>query len=105
LLKNKISQLKTIITTVVKQIKEALASLHAHPHTTESNAMDTDGEKNTGPDHQPGHNKSNPDQIDFLAIINKLKNDITTITTKTRAMFHQCLPQKSNNKIPSSSVT
>jgi len=105
LLQNEISQLKMTITTAMEQIKQAITSLHTNPPTTSANAMDTKVENNMSSKCQHEHNNHHPNQLNLPAIINKLKNDIATITNKMSIMFQQYLPPKLNNNTPSSSVT
>jgi len=66
-LKNEISQLKTIITTAMEQIKQALASLPMPSPPTESNVMDTDVKQNMSSKPKPATNNPPPTQLDLPA--------------------------------------
>ncbi len=73
LLKNKISQLKTIIITAVEQIKQALESLHATPHNSATNDMETDVADHMNSEHPTAPNNFHPNQLDLPAIISEQK--------------------------------
>jgi len=91
-LKHEISQLTTLITTTVEQIKQALASLPMTSPQPESNAMEMDNEMNLSPKPQMAINQFPLHQIDLQVIIQELKTDIATITNKMCAMLQQHLP-------------
>ncbi len=95
-LKADIESLRTTITTAVAQMKEAIKVLLDTPRKPESNAMDAEAEtpSDTATQHQT--------QLDLPSLIADLKNEIATIVTKTRALFHQqSLTVLHSNHLPS----
>jgi len=95
-LKADIESLRTTITTAVAQMKEAIKVLLETPRKPESNAMDAEAEtpSDTATQHQT--------QLDLPSLIADLKNEIATIVTETRALFHQqSLTVLHSNHLPS----
>jgi len=90
-LKNEILSIKTIITTAVEQIKEAIVSYQTTKRTTEPNDMDTNVDHSTT-SHTPTENP-----IDLPALIQDLKKDIANIVHKTRNMLQQPLTSLLND--------
>jgi len=83
-IKKEISDLKTLITTVVEQFTTAIKSLHATSSSpSPSNDMDTEVNQPTAP-HNP-----TPNSPDLSAIINELKHKLATFVIKMRALFQQ----------------
>jgi len=97
-IKKEISDLKALLTTVVEQFKEAIASLTATPRSS-ANEMDTDTEASMDP------KANNQHPSDFTDLIQDLKYEIATIVTELRALFKQQLLLTSNHKCSPSSVT
>jgi len=87
-LKKELQSLRTLINTVVTQlktdIKEAIDSIHAPCHPQTSNAMDTDTDCDTYSQHHTSTQHSALNDI-----IHDFKHEIATIVTETHALFHQ----------------
>jgi len=82
-LKNELQSLRTLINTVVSQLKTEIASLHMTPA---SNAMETDI------DHSTETTLAIPE------LIAELKHDIATIALEMRAKFNQLATTKKSTK-------
>jgi len=84
-LKDEIAQLKTIITTAVEQILQAMVSLHTTPpsSTVPSNGMDTEVDQSNAP-HDP-----TPNSPDLPALINDLKHKLAAFVHEMRNFFQQ----------------
>jgi len=88
-IKSEINALKALITTAVEQFKTAVASF-ATPRSPPSTAMDTEVEES------PEHHNQNQTQIDLVAVIQDLKNEIVQSTA-------QCHPPRIHLIFPPSS--
>jgi len=78
-LKQEIADLRSLVTSAVAQLKDAIASLPTSHQT--SDAMDTD---NAQPSHNPCHSV-----LEIQDCVNDLKHDIATFVLETKAMFQQ----------------
>jgi len=102
-LKNEIAQLKTTIMTAVQEIAQAVASLHATHRQPQSNAMDDETETCMSDGNGSNeHNNNKQLTIDLAALVQDLKFNISTIVTKTRALFKQQVLFTQNNNSPAS---
>jgi len=81
-IKAEISELKTILATLMEQFKTAIASLTAPPNTT-SNEMETENSQPTAP------NTPTPTPPDLSALILDLKNEIADFARDTKALLQQ----------------
>jgi len=86
-LRNEIAQLKEIITMAMAQIKQAIDSFQAPHHHTEQSAMKTEDQDSMHLASPPMPGGYTPKHLDLPDIICDLKNDIVTISHKTRAMI------------------
>jgi len=98
LLKTKIFELRTLITSAVDQFKSAIASLPTQ-RTSLPNDMETE------PDYSKETKPSCHSVLDIQDLVTDLKHDIATFVIETKAMFHQQANQKLTNNPMNTSVT
>ncbi len=101
LLKQELTELRTMITMAVEQFKTAIATLATKTtiQSQSSTAMDTEV------DTSLRNNHTNTNTTDLADVIQDLKYELVTIITKTRAVFEQQLFRATNIKNHPSSVT
>jgi len=104
-LKNKISSLKTLLTTAITQFKQAMEFLTATTHTPLSNAMDMDNKVDN-----KGNQLKEPNQIhqipcDLTALLANFKCDIATMVNETRTLVNRQSTSTMNTHLPPNHVT
>jgi len=94
-IKTEINSLWTMITSAVKQIKNAIAAIQVHTSTD----METDA-------NQPMETANTPNQAtDLSTIIHEFKHELTTIVLETRALIQQQANLQLTTKTRKPSVT
>jgi len=95
-LKAEFELLKTTIAMAVEQMKDAINLFLDNPRKPESTAMEAKPETSSAPTNQ------NQTQLDIPSLIADLKQEIATIVTETRTLFHrQSVPMLHTNYLPS----